>query len=527
MKTSRLLFVICFVLATIIFTSAVTSGKTVTENTKLFDFVGEMKEAEKNLSIAAIHQQSIRVHFKTIDSLQAEQIEIPLFDGEVFQAIRRETEGFVQQNADTFSWSGKIYGENGWSGDVILTVYKDALAGLIYAPTGVYSIIPQANGAHILVEIDQSLFPENDNDVDIFGGKGETNLFASEANVLERTSELFGDSAPNERNRQLAPQIDDGSLIDVMIVYTDDVRAFLGGTTQAVAFAQQAIAITNTAYQNSAITTRARLVHTMEVNYAEPSSNSTYLNFVRSNATIAAARNTYKADVVGLLIETFTVGNCGIAGLMAKGEHNAGFESEGFSVSKRQCAVDNLTFPHEIGHNQGANHSPENGLPQSQAVFPYAFGYYNLAANFRTVMTYPEYCLNCPRVPYFSNPNINYNGVPTGIVNQRDNARTINNTALVVSRFRDSLLPTAASVSVGGRVVTSGGRGIRRAVVQLTDQSGDTRTAYTNSFGYFSFYDVRAGETYIISISSKNYSFATQVVSVNEELRELNFTALP
>jgi len=265
----------------------------------------------------------------------------------------------------------------------------------------------------------------------------------------------------------------------------------------------------------------------MEVNYAEPSSNSTYLNFVKSNATIAAARNTYRADAVGLFIETFSVGNCGIAGLMAKGENNSTFESEAFSVSKRQCAVDNLTFPHEIGHNQGANHSPENGLPQSQAIFPYAFGYYNKTANFRTVMTYPEYCLDCPRVPYFSNPNINFNGVPTGIANQRDNARTINNTALVVSRFRDSLVPTAASVTVGGRVVTFGGRGIRRAVVSLMDEFGNTRAAYTNSFGYFSFHDVKAGETYIISISSKGYSFSTQVVTVNEELRELNFTALP
>ena len=129
---------------------------------------------------------------------------------------------------------------------------------------------------------------------------------------------------------------------------------------------------------------------------------------------------------------------------MANGSHNAAFESAAYSVSVRQCAVDNLTFPHELGHNQGANHNPESGLPPAQAVFPYAFGHYvDGGANpFRTILstTTSGICASCPRIPYFSNPSVNFNGQPTGIVDQRDNARTINDTALVFSRFRNSAL---------------------------------------------------------------------------------------
>ncbi len=85
--------------------------------------------------------------------------------------------------------------------------------------------------------------------------------------------------------------------------------------------------------------------------------------------------------------------------------------------------------------------------------------------------------------------------------------------------------PTAASVSVGGRVLTDRGRGLTNDFVVLTDKNGNTRTARTTAFGYYRFADVAAGETYILSVRSKRYSFAPQVVSVTEDLTELNFTA--
>jgi len=525
MKKSLFSIISYFALATLIFIPDNFFAQSLTKAGALFNFVGETKQAEKRVSVAGVRQQSIKINFKTIDSLQAEQIEIPLFDGEVLQAVKRETEGFVRQNADTFSWTGKIYSEDGSSSDVILTVYKNAMSGLIYAPSGVYSIIPQAKGAHILVEIDQSLFPANEDDVEIVDASNEANPFTQQSSVLDQTFELFGQS-PNNSNQQLAPQVDDGSRIDVMIVYTDDVRAFLGGTTQAQAFAQQAVTLTNTAYQNSAIATRVRLVHAVEINYAEASNSSTHLNYVRNDATIATLRNTYKADAVSFFTETSNSGNCGLASLMGVSNHSAAFESRAFSTGKRSCAIDNLTFPHELGHNQGANHDPDNaGTTPANAVFPYASGHFSAAGNFRTVMTYPAACSGCPRRPYFSNPNVLFGGQPTGIVDQRDNARTINNTALVFSRFRESLVVTAASVTVGGRVVALRERGVNQAVVSLTNQSGNTRMVRTNSSGYYRFDKVTAGETYLISASSKRYSFAAKVVNVTEELLELDFTA--
>ena len=88
------------------------------------------------------------------------------------------------------------------------------------------------------------------------------------------------------------------------------------------------------------------------------------------------------------------------------------------------------------------------------------------------------------------------------------------------------LAPTAANVSVGGRVTVGKGSGLLNATVQIILADGETRTTRTGSFGYFSFDGIQAGQTVIVSIISKKYSFAPQVVSVAEDLTELNFIAL-
>lgn len=85
--------------------------------------------------------------------------------------------------------------------------------------------------------------------------------------------------------------------------------------------------------------------------------------------------------------------------------------------------------------------------------------------------------------------------------------------------------PTAASVSVTGRILSSSGRGIVNAVVVMTDPNGNTRFARTSTFGYYRFDDVQVGGTYIFTVSSKRYEFAAMVRTITEETNNLNFLA--
>ncbi len=89
--------------------------------------------------------------------------------------------------------------------------------------------------------------------------------------------------------------------------------------------------------------------------------------------------------------------------------------------------------------------------------------------------------------------------------------------------------PTAANVTVGGRVLTDVGGGISRVTVILTDSAGNSKTAVTNTFGYYKFDQVTAGGTYILTVSNKKYLFADspRVVNVQNELSDIDFRASP
>jgi alpha-tubulin suppressor-like RCC1 family protein len=90
-----------------------------------------------------------------------------------------------------------------------------------------------------------------------------------------------------------------------------------------------------------------------------------------------------------------------------------------------------------------------------------------------------------------------------------------------------AIAPTAANVSISGRVLVGDGAGLRNAVVLLTDSSGNSRQAITSSFGYYRFDNVTVGETYFISVRSKRYFFETQTLFVTDDVEDLNFTNSP
>jgi hypothetical protein len=89
--------------------------------------------------------------------------------------------------------------------------------------------------------------------------------------------------------------------------------------------------------------------------------------------------------------------------------------------------------------------------------------------------------------------------------------------------------PTAALVSVSGKVKAANGTGIRNALVTFTRANGTSVTIQTGSFGYFRFDEIYAGETVVISLISKRFSFSqtTFILSVLENITDLDFTALP
>jgi hypothetical protein len=97
-------------------------------------------------------------------------------------------------------------------------------------------------------------------------------------------------------------------------------------------------------------------------------------------------------------------------------------------------------------------------------------------------------------------------------------------TSAVTVQLTGNTPATAAGVDVSGRVVTGEGRGLTNAQVTLTDRNGVSRTVVTGRSGAFVFNEVEAGQTYILSIGARRYSFTPRAIEVNDNVSDLIFT---
>ena len=267
----------------------------------------------------------------------------------------------------------------------------------------------------------------------------------------------------------LTQSADDGSRIDVMVLYTNGMASGYPGS-QIDTRIQYLIDMANLSYRNSEINTELNLVYSSEVNYPDdsPGDMEEALDFLWSNdgvfADVEMLRTTYGADQVTLL-RRFVDEGCGLGYLITS--DNARFAyviaHDGDKTDGSGYFCPELTYAHEIGHNLGCAHDRANASGSGR--FPYSYGYQDPDGEFSTVMAYTNGCAGpgtCPKIQYFSNPNVTYNGKPTGVAdpdpNSADNARTINQTRLELAGYRASVQPSITIIAPNGLELWQRGR---------------------------------------------------------------------
>ncbi len=342
-------------------------------------------------------------------------ISLNLFDDANFVAEADR----VERTSRGVTWVGRLRGID--LSQVVIIVNGDVVVGNISMPAGRYHIRFAGKGVHEVQEIDQSLFPPDEPSVPIPLQTPDYGSFLQKQDT----------------------QADDGSTIDVMVVYSATTRAAAGGTAAMQALIDLAISETNQSYQNSGIVQRLRLVHSEEVTYTETGSLNDALTCITATTdgcidNVHALRNTYGADLVSFWVED---GGryCGLAWLMDT--VSSSFAGNGFSTVARSCATGTYSFGHELGHNMGADHDVYVAF--NTTAYPYAHGYtYTATASpWRTVMAYNDACAAvgkfCTRIQYWSNPGLSHGGAAMGNATA-DNHQTLNNTAYTVANFRAS-----------------------------------------------------------------------------------------
>lgn len=317
-------------------------------------------------------------------------------------------------------WTGRLKSVPG--GYFYIVVSDNTLiAHVASAEKGVYEISWAGNGIYKSIQIDQSKFVDED---------PAARYDPSNEALTEGPSDLAADSTA-----------DSAARIDIMVAYTAAARAAEGNRAAMKARIALAVAETNQAYANSGVTPRLRLVHIEEYAYAETGNLSIDLNRFAGNGdgyfdSIHTLRNTYAADMVGLIVENGGAG-CGLAKTIQANAANA------FQVTARSCATGYYTFGHEFAHLQGARHDPY--VDSTNTPYAYGHGYVHPktsvpAKRWRSVMAYNNRCLDwgytCVRLQYFSNPTKTYTSDPLGVAGVNENYKVLNNTAAAVANFR-------------------------------------------------------------------------------------------
>jgi hypothetical protein len=244
------------------------------------------------------------------------------------------------------------------------------------------------------------------------------------------------DAIPSENAEPKPDAPTTGSqVIDVLVLYTGAARDAAGDSNAIETTIRNAVDVANAAYEYSKVDQRLNLVAAWHYEYEEVGLDMvSQLVDLRLSADVATLRDAHGADLVALVTE-LGPGNCGAAYVMR--EVSTNFAPWAFSVTRRDCLVGSMSFAHELGHNMGLEHDPDSADVAPDAIsYPHSHGHY-LDGSFRTVMSPAGHCTGgCTEQPLFSNPNVLYNDVPTGIVNERDNALTLDLTAPTVSTFR-------------------------------------------------------------------------------------------
>jgi peptidyl-Asp metalloendopeptidase len=423
-------------------TLPVAESRAATSPSPLFDAPAGVRAASPGVSSrATVRQRPVTSRLDLLvrpDGSPAlgagERIELNLFDDARFSMTVTEV---TRHPGHGLTWSGTLDGVD--LGSVVLALHDGALAGQVWMPGTTYRIGYTHDGTAVVEEIDQAAFPREAPSV-VPPGLG----------VLAPEPEA-ADATPGS-----------ASSIDVAVLYTGAARAAAGGTAAMRAEVALAVAAANQAYANNDLVQRLRLVFAGESPLKEADFSNdliAFLSALRANAAGGWIRDVTRADALSLIVEygagaTF----CGRGYQLTA--NSTAFAPNAFSVVERSCASANLTFPHELGHNMGADH--DVFVIGTDAVFsPYSHGWVDLVGKFRTIMAYPDQCTaastTCPKVTFFSTPGKTVTGRVVGNATTANNARVLGETANTVANFRTALTsPLAITAAVNQPTFTVG-----------------------------------------------------------------------
>ena len=240
----------------------------------------------------------------------------------------------VERTAPTkygYSLSGRVAGKG--VGFVTLVVHEEAVAGAIWTPEAEYELHYIGGGVHALRDV------TNAPPFECAGGP--PSVFSSALSTGHA-------------------RVDDGSVVDILVVWTPKFEEFIGGQTQALSRIELHIADTNDALERSGALVSLNLVGAEKVDYSEEVTEEGYADISTDLDRLIDPDDGYMdgahdlRDALGADLVYLEGPSGGIA--LIGGAFAAGFGA--------------YAFRHEIGHNFGVRHER-----YSSGSGEYAYGF--------------------------------------------------------------------------------------------------------------------------------------------------------
>lgn len=432
---------------------------------------------------------------------------------------------FVDYQADWKSWFGDLrYADNGApAGSIEIGFHGDRITALIELEDGErFRIVGGPGEGQRLVRLDAALTPASCG--------------------MSNTGEAAEPPRRQRRERAGTPRFLTENItnctanarIDVLVVYPARGSAAKPGFFQLpaseeenlVTFARDSVLKASQVFTNNGMTNVSYklvgivpLLNTDNPNDpALPASGLTEtLNWMNEQWTeLTNLRNAFGADVVVVYIPFSWVDSfsedtqCGVANIPF-GNGNikvrsgfAPFNGRAFSAQRAGCGGDDLTFAHEVGHTFGMQH--EVGGDATTFRYPYARGYVFTGQNGTKATVMGCVCtVNCPaeasvcnRIPYFSDPQKSFDGVPIGVTNVNDNAQVACREAGNHAALKAAVTNTPPTVAI----TTASCSGLT-----CTFRAGVNDNAAISSYNYW--WDFGDGSPIKRSTRNETYTYAS------------------
>jgi len=377
--------------------------------------VGVMKAPEAAVAEYALTAGEKKQGTANVSEEALGRIVIPLNDKQHVTVER--VKAVTTQKGTT--WRGKV-SETGES--AMLMWWQDGrLSGVFGYKGHIYMIVNMGGDVHAVLETDPTQLPPDHSP-------------SSDRADARAGGALIPASVPPPPDIKPLDEIEREKLeakditIDLMLLYTrKPASRYIRDPADLL---ELAVEQANETFRNSGIpNVKLRLVHTQLVDYDESGSEhfEHLYNLVDGKVAfknIRRLRDEKRADVVGLIVEDPS--GCGLSTRVGADAEEA------FFVVHHSCAAITISIAHEIGHILGARH--DRLIDGNDTPFAYGHGYVN-GRKWRDIMSYQKGCDGCPRLPFWSNPRVLYQGEPTGTL-ANDNARVVLEQAERVANFR-------------------------------------------------------------------------------------------